>query len=84
MYSRFWSLMLNMVWGAKIPAIVNIIQLLSCSVFVYAIGFAGVPIDHLEMDKVASTTSSLLAHASLGPNVSAPLLPDLDGPQYEY
>jgi len=45
-----------------IPAIVNLFQLITCTIFVYAIGFV-VKIDHLEMDKVKPYALYVVAFA---------------------
>lgn len=35
-----------------IPAIVNLYQLATCSIFVFVIGFLGIKTDRLQMDKM--------------------------------
>ena len=34
----------------RVPAVVNLLQLFTCSVFIYVIGFAGVKTDPLKME----------------------------------
>eukprot|EP00039_Didymoeca_costata_P018784 m.334951 g.334951 ORF g.334951 m.334951 type:complete len:310 (-) comp17481_c0_seq1:1841-2770(-) len=47
-----------------VPSLVSLCQLVSCAIFVYVIGFMGVKIDHLEMDKVKPYAIYVLAFAA--------------------